>query len=107
MRRLTQFWSGLLGCLVFAAGCTGGEPMREPRELAVNEAVVETSSFQADAAEAVAEKSAPKASKTKQPPKSLLSADEIADGWVQLFDGETLFGWQPNSSDFEHIACLP
>jgi hypothetical protein len=24
-----------------------------------------------------------------------LSADEIGEGWVQLFDGETLFGWAP------------
>ncbi|MFM9964187.1 MAG: DUF1080 domain-containing protein, partial [Planctomycetaceae bacterium] len=34
---------------------------------------------------------------TQQPPKPQLSADEIADGWVQLFDGETLFGWKANS----------
>lgn len=24
-----------------------------------------------------------------------LSPEEVADGWVMLFDGETLFGWQP------------
>jgi hypothetical protein len=28
-------------------------------------------------------------------PVEALSPDEIADGWIQLFDGETLFGWQP------------
>lgn len=33
----------------------------------------------------------------KQPPKPLLSAEEIADGWIQLFDGESLFGWKANS----------
>lgn len=27
-----------------------------------------------------------------------LSPAEIADGWIALFDGETLFGWQPNSN---------
>lgn len=27
--------------------------------------------------------------------QNTLSAEEIADGWILLFDGETLFGWQP------------
>jgi hypothetical protein len=26
-----------------------------------------------------------------------LTPDQIADGWISLFDGETLFGWQPTS----------
>ncbi len=26
-----------------------------------------------------------------------LTPEDIADGWLQLFDGETLFGWKPNS----------
>ncbi len=26
-----------------------------------------------------------------------LTASELTDGWILLFDGETLFGWQPNS----------
>ncbi|MDC0175913.1 DUF1080 domain-containing protein [Planctomycetaceae bacterium] len=30
-------------------------------------------------------------------PKVLLSRDQLEDGWVQLFDGETLFGWEANS----------
>lgn len=30
-------------------------------------------------------------------PAVLLSQADIADGWIALFDGETLFGWQPNS----------
>lgn len=29
--------------------------------------------------------------------KSLLSPEEISDGWISLFDGETLFGWQSHS----------
>ena len=28
-------------------------------------------------------------------PAQTLSDDELAEGWVQLFDGETLFGWKP------------
>ena len=38
-----------------------------------------------------------KTASAKQPPKPVLSAEEIADGWIQLFDGESLFGWKPNS----------
>jgi len=29
--------------------------------------------------------------------ENTLSAEELAEGWVLLFDGETLFGWQPAS----------
>jgi hypothetical protein len=29
--------------------------------------------------------------------ENTLTAEEIADGWIQLFDGETLFGWSPGS----------
>jgi hypothetical protein len=27
-----------------------------------------------------------------------LTPEQIADGWISLFDGETLFGWQPTSN---------
>ena len=30
-------------------------------------------------------------------PKVLLTREQLEDGWVQLFDGETLFGWEANS----------
>ena len=30
------------------------------------------------------------------PPKPLSDA-ELADGWISLFDGQTLFGWKPAS----------
>ena len=30
-------------------------------------------------------------------PEPLLNPEQLASGWVQLFDGQTLFGWQPNS----------
>ena len=29
---------------------------------------------------------------------NLLTPEQIADGWISLFDGETLFGWQPTSN---------
>ncbi|HOW68218.1 MAG TPA: DUF1080 domain-containing protein [Candidatus Paceibacterota bacterium] len=28
-------------------------------------------------------------------PSNILPPQEVADGWIQLFDGETLFGWAP------------
>lgn len=31
-----------------------------------------------------------------EPPR-LLSAEELSAGWIALFDGQTLFGWQPQS----------
>lgn len=30
-------------------------------------------------------------------PHNRLDPDEIAAGWIKLFDGETMFGWKPNS----------
>lgn len=30
-------------------------------------------------------------------PANKLTPDQIAEGWINLFDGETLFGWQPTS----------
>ena len=30
-------------------------------------------------------------------PKIALSRKEIESGWIQLFDGESLFGWKPNN----------
>lgn len=29
--------------------------------------------------------------------KGTLTEQELADGWIQLFDGETLYGWEPTS----------
>ena len=34
---------------------------------------------------------------TVEPKHNQLTAEELADGWILLFDGETMFGWQPNS----------
>src|SRR6056297_2049930 len=28
-------------------------------------------------------------------PNGILSAQEIRDGWIALFDGQTMFGWRP------------
>ena len=34
---------------------------------------------------------------TVESPHNSLIKEEIADGWILLFDGETLFGWEPGS----------
>lgn len=36
------------------------------------------------------------------PPPEVLTKEEVADGWIALFDGETLFGWHAHSkSDWQ------
>ena len=37
-------------------------------------------------------------------PQLQLSEDEIWDGWIQLFDGQTLAGWQPNNDINWHVS---
>ncbi len=48
----------------------------------------------------------PHSTNTESPPLAdppqLLSSDEIAAGWISLFDGQTLFGWKANSD----MNCL-
>jgi hypothetical protein len=34
-----------------------------------------------------------------EPKANTLTAREIADGWILLFDGQTTFGWRPSSSE--------
>ncbi|HVA51755.1 MAG TPA: DUF1080 domain-containing protein [Pirellulales bacterium] len=36
-------------------------------------------------------------------PQNTLSPEELAEGWMLLFDGETLFGWQPNNHANWHV----
>ena len=33
-----------------------------------------------------------------------LTPEEIAAGWISLFDGEAMFGWKPNNDVNWHIA---
>lgn len=37
------------------------------------------------------------ATTTATPAPSLLTSQELAEGWIALFDGETLYGWEPTS----------
>ncbi|NLF73456.1 MAG: DUF1080 domain-containing protein [Candidatus Anammoximicrobium sp.] len=69
-------------------GCSPGEP--SPQAAANPPAAVETA---AAAPEQTAAEPAPKA----DPEPVLLGSDELAEGWISLFDGQTLFGWKADS----------
>lgn len=49
-------------------------------------------------------KKGPEALPLKGEPKLLLAEDEIRDGWIQLFDGQTLAGWTPTNDVDWHIT---
>lgn len=87
--------------LIFQTGCLSQKAAEEARP-ARADAVAAESAVQAaahSAAEEQGETERNAKTATKSPPrtKSLLTAEEVADGWIELFDGETLFGWTPNS----------
>ncbi|MEO2008693.1 MAG: DUF1080 domain-containing protein [Pirellulaceae bacterium] len=45
-----------------------------------------------------------KGTESGQLPKfDVLSKDELAEGWIRLFDGETLFGWEASTNANWHI----
>ncbi len=87
--RNVKTWMLLAACLA-AAGCelepTGSAP--PPTEAAVP-AMPETKAAVVAAADAGP--GAPAAAPQVMPD------EELADGWIALFDGKTLFGWQPHS----------
>jgi hypothetical protein len=58
---------------------------------------------QAAGADAPADPSQPAAAQS-QPTHNSLTPDELADGWILLFDGETMFGWQANSKANWQVA---
>lgn len=94
-------------------GCGGPDPTTAPRPSGpAAESTTATADAQADvsgaaaATEAAASKteSKPADTKFKTEPKIWLTTDEIRDGWVQLFDGQTLFGWKANNDVDWHVT---
>ncbi len=73
-----------LWLLTFAAGC---QPNIAPQSTSAPVAVADETRVAAPSNEPAAETPAP----------ALLSEQELAEGWIALFDGQTLFGWKPNS----------
>jgi hypothetical protein len=83
-------------CLVLAGGmlttlssCGSAVP---PQQAAANQTAVSQSAASPAADQPVA---APAPKPDSEP--VLLSAAELADGWISLFDGQTLFGWKAGS----------
>lgn len=55
-------------------------------------------SLRAEAEPAASDFTAPSdADRPLTDPPKLLSQEQLDDGWIALFDGQTLFGWTPNS----------
>lgn len=80
-----------LGLALFLVGCKG----EEPDGPAVNETPAESFDPQPD--EPIKKSTEPHRLPLESDPALQLSADEIRDGWIQLFDGQTLAGWQANN----------
>jgi hypothetical protein len=81
----------LICTLLFAAACE-----RQPVAKQSSSAPAATPTFYTP--ESVPDSEAEQPDETKPPvteAPSLLSEEELADGWIALFDGETLFGWMP------------
>ncbi|KAA5544506.1 DUF1080 domain-containing protein [Roseiconus nitratireducens] len=90
-KRLLVLTSILVAAL--SSGCRRGAPSVEPAES------VSQSRVQEDAAEAQADSPATFAAQTYEATaEQLLAArlpdDEASEGWVRLFDGHTLYGWE-------------
>jgi len=81
---------GILG-LFLALGLWGCTPAGQPPQAAANPPAA-AAPAESDSPEAAAEP-APKAS----PDPVLLGSEELAEGWISLFDGQTLFGWKADS----------
>ncbi|GIX03170.1 MAG: glycosyl hydrolase [Planctomycetaceae bacterium] len=83
----------LLGCLGMCMGCQPAPP---------DGPAVESVTQTVTVAEVAPASSSPSASPTPLANLELkhnqLSAGEVEEGWIRLFDGQTLFGWMANSA---------
>jgi hypothetical protein len=94
MRR-NLLWLGLASAL---AGCQPAQNPAPSTPVIIDRPVLNLpplSSTDDAAAEGPSDEPAPSSPASQS--AALLSADQLADGWIALFDGETLFGWKPNS----------
>lgn len=82
--------------LLFQVGCLAQRDAEEERR-ARTESIAAHAATQRAAEQSRQQSKAESAAKAQPRTKSLLTAEEVADGWIELFDGETLFGWTPNS----------
>jgi len=110
----TLAFKNILGALAVstAIGC-GVAPSSAPQPSGPTaEATTTTASVAPEAvpdaianeATSAATASKPTDTKLKSEPKIWLSVDEVRDGWIQLFDGQTLFGWKANNEVDWHVT---
>ncbi|MFP6703614.1 MAG: DUF1080 domain-containing protein, partial [Planctomycetaceae bacterium] len=89
---MRELLSGLVSvCVLF--GCGGKQQVDLPEPLSPRSPGTET----VERAEKGAAEGAEVETTRVVVPKSLLDAKQLAEGWIQLFDGHSLFGWQANS----------
>jgi hypothetical protein len=104
---------GLSGCGE-QAGDSGSAATESPSEKPASaDGGATTAATERSDSQAVSSGGSANAQKPKKPalptlplaaePKLLLTAEEIRDGWVQLFDGQTLAGWRPSSNANWHV----
>lgn len=79
----------ILAWLSATAGCTGqpSKPAAPPAKQLQEQIAQAKNADQSESA---------KFGKNEKAP-DLLTAEELKNGWISLFDGETLFGWTPHS----------
>jgi hypothetical protein len=86
-------WICFASWFISAAGCIGQETAVKapPPAGKLQEQIA-----QAKKDDAAKSESKPSTSSAKET-AALLTADELKEGWIALFDGESLFGWTPHS----------
>ena len=86
-------------CRITLFGCLAGVLACAPPAPVANQPSAATSVADASTADASTAEAKPITASEAQPPDAPrpLTGDELNDGWISLFDGETLYGWRPNS----------
>ena len=105
MRRARCHWliASLLVVIAFGSSAAAQEATRKAAEAAARATAKAAQAARDSAAQAAkgAEAAAKAAESRTTPPTAsapqLLSPAELADGWISLFDGQTLFGWKAHS----------
>jgi hypothetical protein len=90
------------GCQPSSPASSSGTAVSESTTAAVDSPApdTESSATAAETEPTSSETPAPQhkaSSETPVPSTKILSEQELADGWIALFDGQTLFGWKANS----------
>ncbi len=91
-------WKHCLGvCVVIMACGCGRAPAIEAPSARTNQSVDAVGRKQPGEKPQKADSSREANTPLASVPTRLLSDKELAEGWLQLFDGHTLFGWTANS----------